>query len=70
MTLTYFMARSTWFPYAYEWVRLLKCHLLGKTCRTLANGQDIDYSEEKKMATRVIFHNIQTCLLVYTADLR
>ena len=30
--------------------KLLKCHLKGKTCRKLANGQDIDYSEEKKMA--------------------
>ena len=26
---------------------MLKCHLKGKTCRKLANGQDIDYSEEK-----------------------
>ena len=23
-----------------------QCHLKGKTCRKLANGQDIDYSEE------------------------
>ena len=23
------------------------CRLKGKTCRTLANGQDIDYYEEK-----------------------
>ena len=27
--------------------KLLKCHLKGKTCRKLANGQDIDYSEKK-----------------------
>ena len=26
---------------------LLKCHLKGKTCRILANGQDIDYPEKK-----------------------
>ena len=40
------MARSAWVPYAFEWVRLLKCHLKGKTCRKLANGQDVDYSEK------------------------
>ena len=28
-------------------VRLLKCPLKGKTCRKLANGHDIDYSEKK-----------------------
>ena len=27
--------------------KLLKCHLKGKTCKKLANGQDSDYSEEK-----------------------
>ena len=47
MTLTYFTARSTWVSYAFEWVRLLKCHLKGKTCSKLANGQVIDYSEKK-----------------------
>ena len=44
MTLTYFRARSTWVAYAFEWVKLLKCHLEGKTCRKLVNGQDIGYS--------------------------
>ena len=47
-TLTYFMARSTWVAYAFEWVKLLKCCLKGKTCRKVVKGQDIDYSEEKK----------------------
>ena len=42
MTLTYFKARSTWVAYAFEWGKLLKCHLKGKTCRKLANGQNID----------------------------
>ena len=28
----------------------LKCYLKGKISRKLANGQNIDYSEEKKMA--------------------
>ena len=48
MTLTKFMARSTWFAYAFEWEKLLKCHLKGKASRKLANGQNIDYSENRK----------------------
>ena len=47
MTVSYFRARSTWVTYACEWVKLLKCHLKGKTCRKWANGQDIDYSEKQ-----------------------
>ena len=39
MTLTKFMARSTWVAYAFEWGKLLKCHLKGKASRKLANGQ-------------------------------
>ena len=71
MTLAYFRGRSPWFAYAFEWVKLLKCRLKGKTCRKLANGQDIDYSEKKNgpRASSVPFHNIQEWLLVYTADL-
>ena len=30
MTLTKFMARSTWVAYAFELGKLLKCHLKGK----------------------------------------
>ena len=30
MTLTIFMARSTQVAHAFEWGRLLKCHLKGK----------------------------------------
>ena len=57
--------------------KLLKCNLKGKTCRKLANGQDIDYSEKKKeeMAPGLhlplhwdyflYYNNIQICLLVY-----
>ena len=48
MTLTYFKTRSTWVVYAFEWGKLLKCHLKGKTCKKLANGQNIDYFEKKK----------------------
>ena len=50
MTLTKFMARSTWVAYAFELGKLLKCHLKGKTSRKLANGQNIEDSEKKKMA--------------------
>ena len=80
MTLTQFMARSslsTWVAHAFEWEKLLKCHLKGKASRKLANGQNIDYSEKRKWpkgficpCTGVKYHNIQTCLLVYAADLR
>ena len=75
MTLAYFKAKSIWVAYAFERGKLLKCHLKWKTCRKLANGQNIDYSE--KLLLRVScapalgakYHNIQTCLLVYVADL-
>ena len=75
MTLTKFMARSTGVAHAFEWEKLLKCHLKGKTSKKLANGQNIDYSEKRKWpkgficpCTGVKYHNIQTCLLVYAAD--
>ena len=77
MTLTKFMARSTWVAYAFELGKLLKCHLQGKASRKLANGQNIEDSERRKWpkgficpCTGVKYHNIQTCLLVYAADLR
>ena len=47
MTLTKFMARSTWVAHAFEWEKLLKCHLKGKASKKLANGQNIDYSEKE-----------------------
>ena len=75
MTLTKFMARSTWVAHAFEWEKLLKCHLKGKASKKLANGQNIDYSEKRRRpkgficpCTGVKYHNIQTCLLVYAAD--
>ena len=48
MTLTYFMARSTWVDHAFKWGKLLKCLFKRKASRKLANGQNIDYSEKKK----------------------
>ena len=71
MTLTKFMARSTWVAHAFGWEKLLKCHMKGKASKKLANGQNIDYSEKRKRpkgCTGVKYHNIQTCLLVYAAD--
>ena len=69
------MARSTWVAHAFEWEKMLKCHLKGKASKKLANGQNIDYSEKRKRpkgficpCTGVKYHNIQTCLLVYAAD--
>ena len=77
MTLTKIMARSTWVAYAFELGKLLKCHLKGKASRKLANGQNIEDFEKRKWpkgficpCTGVKYHNIQTCLLVYAADLR
>ena len=45
MTLTYFTARSTKVAHVFEWGKLLKCHLKGKTCRKCANGLKICDSE-------------------------
>ena len=73
MTLTKFMARSTWVAHAFEWEKTVKMSFEGKS--QLANGQNIDYSEKRKRpkgficpCTGVKYHNIQTCLLVYAAD--
>ena len=32
LTLTYFMARSNWVAYIFEWGKLLQSYLMGKTC--------------------------------------
>ena len=47
MTLTYFTARSTKVAHAFEWKKLLKYDLKGKTCRKLTNGQNIYVYEIK-----------------------
>ena len=46
MTLTYFKARSTKVAEAFEWGKLLKYHLKGKTCRQWANRQNIYFYEK------------------------
>ena len=48
MTFTYFTTRSTYVTYAFEWGKLLKCHLKGNTCRKWAKGLKICDSEKKK----------------------
>ena len=48
MTLTKFMARSTWVACASELGKLFKCNLKEKTNRKLANGQNIEDSEKRK----------------------
>ena len=65
MTLTQFMERSTLVAHAFEWEKLLKCHLKGKASRKLTNGQNIDYFEKRKWhkgficpCTGVKYHNI------------
>ena len=56
MTLTKFMARSTWVVHAFEWEKLLKCHLKEKASKKLANGQNIDYFEKKRKKTAEGLH--------------
>ena len=46
MTLTYFTARSTQVAHAFEWGKMLKCHLKEKTCRKWANRLKIYHSEK------------------------
>ena len=67
MTLTYFTARSTQVILAFEWRKLSKCHLKGKTLWKWANGQNIYDSENMDLTGRsaptpgqhVYYHNIQ-----------
>ena len=43
MTLTKFMARSTWVAHAFEWEKLLKCHLKGKASKSQEIGKWTEY---------------------------
>ena len=43
MTLTKFMARSTWVAHAFEWEKLLKCHLKGKASKSQEIDKWIEY---------------------------
>ena len=55
MTLTQLMARPTCVAHAFEWGKLLKCHLKEKNLQEIGR-QNIDYFEKKKMAPK--YHNI------------
>ena len=78
MTLTQFMARSTWVDHAFKWGKLLKCHLKGKPAGNWQMDRILIILKKRRKwpkgficpCTGVKYHNIQTCLLVYAADLR
>ena len=80
MTLIYFTARSTLVSHAFEWRKVLKCHLKGKTCRKLAKGPKF-YDLKKKLTPgvaltwpwgviHVYYHSSQTSLFVYISGFR
>ena len=52
--------KKKWTPGAHL---LLKCYLKGKISRKLTNGQNIDYSEKKKMAQGL--HLLNTIIFKY-----
>ena len=65
MTLTQFMARSSWVAHGFEWGKLLKCHLKGKNSRELANGQNIDYSEKRKWPKGFIYPSLGLNTIIF-----
>ena len=79
MTLTFFL-RQGQLAHAFEWGKLLQCHLKGKTCSKVANGLNL-YDLKKKLTPEVAltlpwgyihvyYHSSQTSLLVYISGLR
>ena len=72
MTLTYLMARSTYGTHAFEWGKLSKCHLKGKTLWKWVNGLNFYDSEIKctkgqvcpQGNIHVYYHNIQRSSLI------
>ena len=72
MTLTKFVARTTWVPYAFELGTFE-----GKNQQEIGKWTEYWRSWKRKwpkgficLCAGVKYHNIQTCLLVYAADLR
>ena len=69
MTLTKFMARSTWVAHAFEWEKLLN---LEKPARNWQMDRILIILKKENgficPCTGLKYHNIQTCLLVYAAD--
>ena len=78
MTLTKFMARSTWVACASELGKLLKCHLKEKANRKLANGQNIEDSEKRKWPkglsapalelNTIIFKHVYWCMQLISGE--
>ena len=66
--------------HAFEWGKLLQCHLKGKTCIKLANALNLFDLKEKLTPEvaltlpwgyiHVYYHSSQTSLLVYISSLR
>ena len=65
---------------AFEWGKLLKCHLKGRTCNKLTNGLNF-YGLKKKLTPgfaltlpwgyiHVYYHSSQLSLLLYISGLR
>ena len=65
MTLTKFMARSTWVACASELGKLLKCHLKEKANRKLANGQNIEDSEKRKWPKGLSAHALELNTIIF-----
>ena len=81
MTLTYFIARSTKVAHAFEWGKLLKCHLMGKTYLAKIGKWTAVLCFQKEIDSRgcsapalglytCILLSSQTSLLIYISGLR
>ena len=77
MTLTKFMARSTWVAHAFEWEKLLKCHLKGKASRNWQMDRILIILKKRKWpkgficpCTGVKYHNIQNMFIGICSRLR
>ena len=63
ITLTYFTARPTLVAHAFEWGKLLKCHLMGKACNKLANGLNFHEKEIDSRGRSDPALGLYTCIL-------
>ena len=64
--LDLFIARSAWVAHAFEWGKLLQCHLKGKTCSELANGlnlYDLKKNDSRGCSDPVL--GLYTCILPF-----
>ena len=76
MTLSQFMAMSTWVAHAFEWGKLLKCHLKGKTAENWQMGRILiilkkeNDTRASSVPTLGLNAIIFKRLFVYAADFR